>query len=227
MTLSIVARCPETGQLGIAAATGTPGVGKLLTWAEPHAGAIATQGWVNPYLGADGIDLLAHGHPAHRVLGAVLTLDPAPEQRQIGVVDASGNVAHHTGEACEGWAGVETGDGLSVQGNLLQSGHGVTACRETFEASEGELVARLLAALAAGVTSGGDHRGERSATVYVVEAERYPIWDVRIDESHEPVAELERLQGVLHRELMSQLRLLPTRRDPRGRTAPPHREGLA
>lgn len=227
MTLSIVARCPDTGQVGVAAATGTPGVGKLLTWARARVGAVATQGWVNPYLGIDALDLLANGHPAARVLEAVLALDPAPEQRQVGLVDAWGHTATWTGPACADWAGARQGDGWCVQGNLLESGRGVAECAAAFATHDRgrPLVERLMAALESGVRAGGDRRGERSATVYVMDVEEYPLWDVRVDDSRDPITDLWRTQDVLATELVAQIRKLPRREDPRGDLDPTRRDG--
>lgn len=229
MTLSIVARCPETGQMGIAAATGIPGVGKLLTWAQPHIGAIATQGWVNPYLGIDGLDLLANGHPADRVLDAVLALDPSAEQRQVGIVDARARARSWTGSRCADWAGHATAEGVAVQGNLLVSGEGVEATLASYlDSGTGgvALVERLMNALEAGIRAGGDRRGERSATVLVMDGEEYPLWDVRIDESDDPLPELRRMQHVLARDLVAHIRKLPRRENPVGELDPASEDGL-
>lgn len=227
MTLSIAAYCPRTQQLGVAAATGLAGVGKLLTWVHPRAGAVATQGFVNPYLGIDGLDLLQNGHLAERVLNAVLTLDPIPERRQVGIVDAKGSAHAWTGHECEGWAGHHTAQDFSVQGNLLVSGAPVEATAKSFVDSDDALVTRLMRALEAGVEAGGDRRGERSATVYVMDAEEYPLWDVRVDSSTDPIGDLYRMQELLAEELVSQVRSMPTRFEPRGRVDTAAREGLA
>lgn len=70
MTFSIVARCPRSGQFGVAAATAMPAVGKLLSHAAAGAGAVATQAQVNPYLGLDGLALLRQGLSAKRSAAA-------------------------------------------------------------------------------------------------------------------------------------------------------------
>lgn len=93
MTFSIVARDPRNGQLGLAAVTGTPGVGQLLSWAAADVGAIATQGWINPYLGVDGLSRLGNGHPAQKALNAVVGLDDDRHLRQVGIVDEAGKEA--------------------------------------------------------------------------------------------------------------------------------------
>lgn len=224
MTFSIVARCPRTGQLGAAAATGMPGVGKLVTWVRVGAGAVATQAWINPYLGIDGLRLLEEGRSAPEALEAVLAKDVDREIRQVGIVDDRGGAAAWTGTfcrldsvACEGASADQTGDGYSVQGNLLHSAETIRACADAFEeAVQRPLVERLLHALEAGEAAGGDRRGSRSATLHVVDSEEYPLWDIRVDEDPRPLAELRRLYRVFAEDLIAQVRELPTRSDVHG-----------
>jgi uncharacterized Ntn-hydrolase superfamily protein len=229
MTFSITARDADTGELGIAAATGTAGVGQLLTWARTGVGAVATQGWINPYLGIDAIALLGVGHPAEKALQAVVGLDDDQHLRQLGVVDANGGTAAHTGSDCAGWCGHETGEGFVVAGNLLESSETVRACAQSFRESADteDLVQRLILALEAGEKAGGDKRGVRSATVYVVSGEEYPLWDLRVDDHDAPIEELHRLRDRLAETLLPQIRKLPTRLDPRGSLSHSDEDGLA
>jgi uncharacterized Ntn-hydrolase superfamily protein len=228
VTFSIVARCPDSGQLGVAAVTATPGVGKLLTWAEADVGAVASQAWINPYLGIDALAMLRNGHTADRALHAVVGLDEDRAVRQVGIVDATGRSAVHTGDRCEAFAGEIQGDGFTVQGNLLESATTLTVCAEEFAARAGEeLVDRLLAAIEAGERAGGDKRGARSATVYVVATEQYPLWDIRVDDHAQPLEEVRRLQRVFAEELMPQIRSLPTRANLHGSLDADSHAGLA
>src|SRR5688572_23418938 len=119
MTFSIVAKCPKTGQLGVAATTAMPAVGKLLTHAFARIGAVATQARLNPYIGIDGLDLLRQGHPAEAVVERLKQLDPRVDLRQFALVDASGGRAAWTGSKCPEWAGHHLDDGFTVQGNRL------------------------------------------------------------------------------------------------------------
>ncbi|HVM15315.1 MAG TPA: DUF1028 domain-containing protein [Egibacteraceae bacterium] len=133
-------RCaPAPDSSGVAAVTGTPGVGTLLAWALRRVGAIATQGWVNPYLGVDGLDLLENGHPAQKALEAVIAMDDGRDLRQLGMVDAKGRTAVWTGQDCEQWAGHRTGEGWTVQGNMLSTAETVEACAEVVSGSTGLL----------------------------------------------------------------------------------------
>lgn len=97
MTFSIVGRCVRTGQLGVAVSTKVPAVGMLCPFARPGVGAIATQSFVNPYLGADGLELLAQGYSAQETLDRLIADDPGRDVRQLGVVDAQGRSAAFSG----------------------------------------------------------------------------------------------------------------------------------
>lgn len=228
MTFSIVARCPQTGQLGIAAATAVPAVGKLLTWAHPKGGAVATQSWINPYLGIDGVRLLVDGRDAQAALDEVLGLDPDRRLRQVAMVDRAGRVAAWTGEGCASWAGHRVEDGYSVQGNVLENCETLDAmCAAYRDHAQKELAERLLAALEAGNAIGGDQRGCNSATVYVVDTEEYPLWDMRVDDHAEPLKELRRLFYVFRKEVVPQVRRLPKRGDPHGEPDLDHGTGMA
>lgn len=217
MTFSIVARCPRTGEYGVSATTALPAVGKLLTHASPAAGAVATQARLNPYLGIDGIRLLERGHDAGEVIEALRQTDPRMDRRQLGVVDRHGGTAIWTGENCKGWAGGQALDGFCVQGNRLEGPQVVDAAVERFrETLDLPLVERLVEALSAGMKAGGDRKEERSATVYVVATEEYPLWDIRVDDHDDPLGELRRLHDVFKEELLPHIRRMATRTNPAG-----------
>ena len=119
MTFSIVARCPRTGQFGVAAATAMPAVGKLLSHAAAGAGAVATQAQVNPYLGLDGLALLRDGHSSPAALKQLMDSDPCMQLRQLALIDRNGDSVCWTGSECIAWAGSLSGEQFSVQGNRL------------------------------------------------------------------------------------------------------------
>lgn len=217
MTFSLVARCARTGQFGVAAVTAVPAVGKLLTHAAAGAGAVATQARVNPYLGIDGLNLLRQGLSAEAVHAALLTTDPAIRFRQFAVIDREGRTATFTGEACLDWCGSLQRDGFSVQGNRLAGAHVLARTAERFEALPDQALAdRLLEALAEGVAAGGDAKGEVSATVYVMDTEDYPLWDIRVDHHPEPITELRRLHDVFRDKVVPEIKTMPTRDNPAG-----------
>lgn len=220
MTFSIVARCPRTGQFGVAAATAMPAVGKLLSHAAAGAGAVATQAQVNPYLGLDGLALLRQGHSAPAALKRLMDTDPCMELRQLALIDREGDSVCWTGDQCIPWAGSLSGDQFSVQGNRLAGPQVLDAVADALRLGEDRpLVERLIDALAAGDDRGGDRHGESSAVIYIVDREEYPLWDIRVDHHLDPVKELWRLHGVFAREVLPEILAMPTRENPAGKAA--------
>ena len=178
-----------------------------MPWADPLAGAVATQAWANPSYGPDGLALLRDGLSAEDVVERLTAADDDRAQRQLGIVDAHGRAASHTGEECNPWAGHRTGVGYTAQGNILVSADTVDALAETFERSTSEpLAERLLDCLDAAQEAGGDSRGQQSAAVLVVGAgQGYAglsdsVVDLRVDDHPLPLEELRRLYA-LHQEL--------------------------
>ncbi|HUG46221.1 MAG TPA: DUF1028 domain-containing protein [Sphingomicrobium sp.] len=217
MTFSLIARCPDTGMFGVAAATAIPAVGKLLTHAMGGMGAVATQAKLNPYIGIDGLNLLQHGRTAQEVRDILAMQDPRAAERQFAVIDRDGSTAAWTGEECIAWAGSRARPGLSAQGNRLAGPQVLDAIVEAYEASRGKtLDERLMEALEAGDRAGGDTKGERSATIYIAAQEEYPLWDIRVDANPDPFTELRRLHGIFTRELIPEIRSMPTRANPAG-----------
>jgi uncharacterized Ntn-hydrolase superfamily protein len=176
-------------------------------WAEPHAGAIATQSYANPRYGPDGLGLLREGLGAEEVVERLTAGDDGRDRRQLGVVDARGGAASFTGGGCHDWAGGRTGPGYAAQGNILVSAETVDALAETFERTGGQpLAERLLDALDAAQAAGGDRRGQQSAALLVVERGggyaglSDTLVDLRVDEHERPLGELRRLYRI-HRQL--------------------------
>jgi uncharacterized Ntn-hydrolase superfamily protein len=193
MTFSIVAHCAQTDDLGVAVSTAIPAVGAINPFARARVGAIATQAWSNPYLGIDGLGLLARGLLAAEVLERLLRTDADKERRQLSIVDSHGGVAAFTGSQVQSWGGHREGEGYVVAGNYLVGGETILAMAGAFERARGSLGERLLVALESGQAAGGDRRGKVSAALLVVRDEEYPYIDLRVDEHSEPVAELRRI----------------------------------
>ena len=212
MTFSIVAR--DGDALGVAVASKFLAVGALVPWARPGAGAVATQAYANISYGPQGLELLGLGRSAEEVVQILTGADAEREQRQLGVVDAAGNAASFTGTECITWAGGTIGEGYAVQGNILAGSSVVESMAEAFERTDGDLAARLVAALAAGDGVGGDRRGRQSAALLVVSPNggyggtTDIVADLRVDDHKNPVRELARLLEI-HRMLFSK----PTEED--------------
>ena len=198
-TYSIAACDLAAGQWGVAVQSKFLAVGSVVPWAEPGAGAIATQAYANPRYGPDGLALLRQGRSAQDVVEELTAADDGRAERQLGVVDARGGAATFTGEGCHDWAGGRTGDGYAAQGNILVSAATVDALADAFEASSAPLAERLLASLAAAQTAGGDRRGQQSASLLVVERDggyaalSDTLVDLRVDDHERPIEELQRL----------------------------------
>ncbi|MBO9520296.1 MAG: DUF1028 domain-containing protein [Nocardioidaceae bacterium] len=203
MTFSIVGRAigPDgEPSWGVAVASKFLAVGNVVPAAVAGVGALATQADANVAWKGIGLSLLDEGATADVALQRMLEEDDKRDHRQIGIVDADGGAASHTGSACFEWAGGYTGEGVAIQGNILAGSGVVEAMREAWDASEGEpLSRRLLAALAAGDGAGGDKRGRQSAALLVVrEGAGYGggddvAVDLRVDDHADPVTELARL----------------------------------
>jgi uncharacterized Ntn-hydrolase superfamily protein len=197
VTYSIVARDPETGELGVAVQSHWFSVGSIVTWARPGVGAVATQANAEAAYGPDALALLADGVPAPEALERLVAADPGGPSRQVAVVDAAGRVGAHTGRGCIAYAGHTTGPGVSCQANIMVSERVWPAMLEAFSAaSDSSLTLRLLDALDAAEREGGDLRGRQSAAILVVPAEGEP-WrtnvSLRVEDHSDPLPELRRL----------------------------------
>jgi uncharacterized Ntn-hydrolase superfamily protein len=201
MTYSIVARDPDSGRFGIAIQTCWPFVGAGCPWVESGVGAVVTQSFTEVAHGPDGLARMRAGESAADALTGLIATDPDAAIRQVGIVDAAGRAAAHTGERCVEAAGHFTGDGFAVQANMMQRWSVWSAMLAAYGAP-GDFVDRLLGALRAAETEGGDIRGRQSAVLVVSGAPGDPPWkrdlDLRVDDHPAPLEELERLVR-LHR----------------------------
>jgi uncharacterized Ntn-hydrolase superfamily protein len=202
-TYSICGCDLDTGQWGVATQSKFLAVGSVVPWAEPGAGAVATQAYANPRYGPDGLALLRAGRSAAEVVEALTAADGDRDQRQLGVVDAAGGSAAYTGAGCMDWAGSRTGPCFAAQGNLLVSAATVDALANAFAGSAGRpLAERLLDCLDAAQEAGGDRRGQQSAALLVVERGggyaglSDSLVDLRVDDHPQPLAELRRLHAL-------------------------------
>ena len=217
MTFSIAARCPETGQMGVAVSTALLCVGQLCPFPRAGVGAVATQSFVNPYLGLHGLDYLAEGMDAAAVRDRLISEDPGHTLRQLSVVDREGKSASYTGSDCVPWCGHLTGDGYAVAGNMLVGEETITAMAGAYEANADQpFTERLVRALEAGQAAGGDKRGRQSAALKVMDVEDYPMVDIRVDDHPDPVVELRRLWGLYNQGFGDVLKMMPTKANPAG-----------
>jgi uncharacterized Ntn-hydrolase superfamily protein len=201
-TYSIVARDAATGELGVAVQSHWFSVGSGVLWAEPGIGAVATQSFLDPSYGPLGLALMRAGKSAEESLKALLAADEHPDVRQVGMVDAHGAVANHTGENAIREHCDIAGDGYTVQANLMLRPTVCSAMTRAYEHTEGDLAERMMAALEAAEQEGGDIRGKQSAALLVVSGNAgEPAWagrlvDLRVEDHAAPLLELRRLLTV-------------------------------
>src|SRR3982751_712676 len=198
-TFSIVARDPATGELGVAVQSHWFSVGPIVPWAEARVGAVATQSFVDPSYGKNGLDLMRAGKSAPDTLKELLAKDEGREVRQVAMIDAHGRVDAWTGKNDIQSAGHIVGKNFSVQANLMLNDKIWPAMAHAFESTRGDLAERMLAALDAAQAAGGDIHGRQSAAIIVVTGKptgqpwKDRIFDLRVDDSPEPLQELRRL----------------------------------
>jgi uncharacterized Ntn-hydrolase superfamily protein len=196
VTYSIVARDAQTGELGVAVQSRAFRAGSGVGWALPGIGAVATQAFSERSYGPLGLELLQAGKTPEQALAGLVAADPESAVRQVAMVDAEGRTAVHTGAECIPEAGHRTGDGYTVQANMMREALIWPAMAEAFEAASGSLARRLLAALDAAEAAGGDWRGQQAAGLLVVADDGKPwerVSDLRVDDHPEPLRELRRL----------------------------------
>lgn len=201
-TFSIVAIDKEAGEMGVAVQSHWFSVGSIVAWAEPGVGAIATQSLVNVSFGPRGLELLKSGKMPQEVLQELLNSDDGQAFRQVSIINTNGDVSTHTGEKCIADASHITGDGYSVQANMMLNDKVVPAMSEAFKNSNGPLAERMIEALKAAQKAGGDIRGQQAASLLIVKTKSTgKIWedrliDLRVEDHPEAVNEIARLLKV-------------------------------
>ncbi|MDG6998164.1 MAG: DUF1028 domain-containing protein [Nitrososphaerota archaeon] len=200
MTYSIVARDKKTGFLGVAVQSHYFSVGPVVPWARSGVGAVATQSMVEMKYGPLGLDLMSGGKSAAEALESLLRTDPKSDTRQVGMVDANGVAATHTGNRCIDYAGHVTGDGFTCQANLMSNDAIWGEMKQAYENNSSlEFPERLLAALEAAENTGGDARGKQSVAILIVSSQIYPnpwmgrVLELRVEDNPNPLEELSRL----------------------------------
>ncbi|MEK1912650.1 MAG: DUF1028 domain-containing protein [Pseudomonas chlororaphis] len=206
MTFSIVGRCAETGQLGIAISSSSIAVGARCPWLRSGVGAVSSQNVTLPALGPQVLDGLGDGLAPAQALDQALTRNGYSQYRQVAVVDARGRTAVFSGNHALGINNAVAGEQCVAAGNLLANSVVIERMVEAFESSEGCLAARLLSALQAGQDAGGEAGAVHSAALSVVGELVWPIVDLRVDWAEaNPIGELQKLWGAYEPQLQDYL----------------------
>jgi len=202
-TYSIVARDAKTGEMAVAVQSHWFSVGTGVSWGEAGVGVVATQSFTNRSFGLRGLDLLKEGKSPQEALNILLSDDEGKDFRQVAVLDKLGRVATHTGKSCIDFAGHANGENFSVQANMMLNDKVVPAMEKAWkENNELPLAERMVAVLQAAQNAGGDIRGKQSAAlmVFAAEASTEPwndkLIDLRVDDSENPIKEIDRLLKV-------------------------------
>jgi uncharacterized Ntn-hydrolase superfamily protein len=219
MTWSIIARDPATGDFGIAVATKFFAVGARVPHVAAGVGAIATQALANQFYGTNGLRLLAQKMPPAEVIATLTADDAGRAHRQVHMMDRDGRIAAHTGAECIDWCGHLESERFSLAGNMLAGPRVLDETAAAYRAGAGlPFARRLIAALKAGETAGGDKRGKQSAALVIYSEEEWADLDLRVDDHADPLAELERLEQVSRERFVHFRRFMPSRRNPSGVT---------
>lgn len=181
MTFSISARCEKTGMLGIAISSSSPAVSARCAHARAGVGVVATQNITDPSLGPKGLDVLAAGLSAEKALARLLEGYETAPWRQVVILDKDGHAAVHSGAHTLGINATAKGKNCAAAGNLLANTEVPAAIVAAFEAAQGHLGDRLLAAMQAGLAAGGEAGPVHSAGLYLVRDVSWPVADLRVD----------------------------------------------
>ena len=181
MTFSIAARCPETGQLGIAISSSSIAVGARCPWLRAGVGAVSSQNITLPALGPEILSQLEKGAAPRQGIDEILFSQGYSEYRQVTAIDAQGNTAFFSGSKTLGIYHALAGKECVVAGNMLADTRVIESMVTAFEQSSGQLAARLIAAMQAGIAAGGEAGPVHSAALKVVGDLVWPIVDLRVD----------------------------------------------
>jgi uncharacterized Ntn-hydrolase superfamily protein len=219
VTWSIIAKDEPTGRIGIIVATRFFAVGAMVPHIKTGVGAVASQAFINPHYGPQGLSLLEAGLGAEATVARLTAADAGRHNRQLHVMDPEGRFAAYTGAECVDWCGHALRPTFSVAGNMLA---GPAVLADTINAYEAQsalpFARRLIAAMLAGEAAGGDKRGKQSAALLIHDGEDYPLYDLRVDDHADPLAELARLHDVARQRWVHFRRWMPTRQNPSGLT---------
>jgi uncharacterized Ntn-hydrolase superfamily protein len=219
MTWSIVARDTQTGHLGIAVASRFFAVGCAVPHIKGRVGAVATQAFVSPLYGTDGLKLLEEGRSPQEIIETLTARDDGRRQRQFHLIDGAGRNAAYTGEICIDWAGHLVEDNVSVAGNMLTGPEVIAETLRVYKEKSAEsapLAERLRAAMDAGEAAGGDKRGRQSAAMVIYRDQDYPWLRINADDHADPLGELRRLYAVAQERFLHVAETMPTRENPHG-----------
>lgn len=198
-TYSIIARDPDSGELGMGVQSKAFAAGNRAMHAKGGVAVIAHQASANPMYGAIGIDLIERGYSPQEALDMMVASDEGRDRRQVAILDMQGRTAAWSGTGASDWKGHRCGRDYCAQGNILVGPEVVDAMAASIESSSGPLAERLMDALDAAQAAGGDARGKQSGAILVVAPRAGSggfsdrVVDIRVDDHPRPLEELRRV----------------------------------
>lgn len=191
MTFSIVGYCKETKMHGVAITTSSICVGSRCPWVRAGVGAVTSQNVTDPSIGNAVLTEIENGLNANEAINKIMWNRTHAEYRQVAAVDNSGRTAHFTGSNILGINKVSQGENCIAAGNLLSVTDVTVAMTYRFQSlNNTHLAERLLSALEAGVEAGGEVGPTHSAALLVSDTCAWPLVDLRVDWSEQPVSKL-------------------------------------
>ncbi|MDH2414147.1 DUF1028 domain-containing protein [Nocardioides sp. CER19] len=195
MTFSVLATDGH-GAVGMAVTSSSPAVAARCIHLRAGVGGAASQNVTDPRLGTALLDALETGADARSALATVVDGRELIEHRQLAVLGLDGSGAAYSGDKALGIHHQRVGSGVVAAGNMLAGPEVVDAVVDALERSSGDLEERLLQALEAGLSAGGEAGPLHSAGLSVVRAVPWRETDLRVDWSDAPLAELRDLLAV-------------------------------
>ena len=200
-TFSIIAVERETGLLGLGVQSRALSIGNRVVTGKGGVAIVAHQSSSNPMYGKLIIEGIERGMTPQQALEFALRADKDPDRRQVSVIDIKGRSASWTSQTIPDWKGHRCTESYCVQGNTLAGENVIDAMAKAYEAAQGPMAERLLAALDAGQAAGGDRRGMQGAMLKIVKPlvrADYDdtLLDIRVDDHKQPLVELRRILGV-------------------------------
>ena len=193
MTVSIIGHCPDTGMVGGAITSSSICVASRCLFTRAKVGAVLTQNVTDPSLGKKMLDQLESGIEPETVLSSLKISENNLEWRQLAILDCRGRSACFSGDKALGKNHVIPQKNCAVAGNLLAHESVIEIILKKFLSKEGHLAGRLLDALESGITAGGEEGPVRSSGLQISTHLNWPVIDLRVDWSDDPIKELRDL----------------------------------
>lgn len=196
MTFSIIGRCHKTGQFGGAISSSSPAVAARCMQAKAGVGVATSQNITDPYLANILLDMTKYDLAPDEAIAELVKNTDFIEYRQLTLLNSNEKPAAFSGKETLGVHSQCVGEHAVGAGNLLANEDVPKAMVAAFHQAEGSLAERLMIALQAGYTAGGEAGPVHSAGLLVVDKLDWPVINLRVDWSETPIEDLYQLWKV-------------------------------